>query len=40
VSLIPLINIIREYLREFSKKLEMVLMGYSGAQETLIYEKT
>ncbi len=30
---------IREYLREFSKKFEMVLMGYSGARGTLIYEK-
>ncbi len=28
-----------EYLREFSKKFEMVLMGYSGARGTLIYEK-
>ena len=28
-----------EYLREFSKKFEMVLMGYSGIQGTLIYEK-
>jgi hypothetical protein len=26
-------------IREFSKKFEMVLMGYSGAQGTLIYEK-
>ncbi len=39
VSLTPLINIIREYLREFSKKFEMILLGYSGAQGTLIYEK-
>ncbi len=30
---------IREYLREFSKKFEMFLMGYSGARGTLIYEK-
>ncbi len=30
---------IREYLREFSKKFEMVLMGYSGARGTLICEK-
>jgi hypothetical protein len=28
-----------QYLREFSKKYEMVLMGYSGARGTLIYEK-
>jgi hypothetical protein len=30
---------IREFLREFSKKFEMVLMGYSGAGGTLVYEK-
>ncbi len=30
---------VRECLREFSKKFEMVLMGYSGARGTLIYEK-
>jgi hypothetical protein len=28
-----------EYLREFSKKFETVLMGYSGAGEKLIDEK-
>jgi hypothetical protein len=28
-----------KHLREFSKKFEMVLMGYSGARGTLIYEK-
>ncbi len=28
-----------EYLREFSKKFEMVLMGYSGAGGKLIHEK-
>jgi hypothetical protein len=28
-----------EYLRDFSKKFKIVLMGYSGAQGTLIYEK-
>ncbi len=30
---------ISEYLRKFSKKFEMVLMGYSGDRGTLIYEK-
>jgi hypothetical protein len=30
---------IREYLREFSKKIEMVLMGYSMARGTRFYEK-
>ncbi len=30
---------IRDYLREFSKKNEMVLLGYSGARGTQIYEK-
>jgi hypothetical protein len=29
-----------EYFREFSKKFEMVLMGYSGAGGKLIHEKT
>jgi hypothetical protein len=33
------LTFIREYLREFSKKFEMVLKGYSGARGTLIYEK-
>jgi hypothetical protein len=28
-----------EYLREFSKKFESVLMGYSGAGGKLIHEK-
>jgi hypothetical protein len=28
-----------EYLCEFSKKFEVVLMGYSGARGTLLYEK-
>jgi hypothetical protein len=28
-----------KYLCEFSKKFEMVLMGYSGAGEKLIREK-
>jgi hypothetical protein len=32
----PLVRGIREYLREFSKKFEMVLMGYSGVQGKLI----
>ncbi len=35
----PVANLTCEYLREFSKKFEMVLMGYSGAVEKLIYEK-
>ncbi len=29
-----------EYLREFSKKFETILMGYSGAGGKLIHEKT
>jgi hypothetical protein len=29
-----------KYLREFSKKIEMVLMEYSGAGGKLIHEKT
>ncbi len=29
-----------EYLREFSKKFETVLIGYSGAGGELIHEKT
>jgi hypothetical protein len=28
-----------EYLREFSKKFETILMGYSGAGGKLIHEK-
>ncbi len=36
MSLTPLIYI---YSRISSKIFEMVLMGYSGARETLIYEK-
>jgi hypothetical protein len=28
------------YLREFSKKVEMILMEYSGARRTLIHKKT
>ncbi len=43
VSLTPVINIhsrISEYLREFSKKFESVLMGYSGARGKLIHAKT
>ncbi len=28
------------YLREFSKKVEMILMEYSGARGTLIHKKT
>jgi hypothetical protein len=32
-------SFIRDYLREFSKKFKMILMGYSGARGTLICEK-
>ncbi len=40
VSLTPLIKIhSRISPRIFSKKFEMILLGYSGAQGTLIYEK-
>jgi hypothetical protein len=41
VSLIPVVDLYGtcEYLREFSKKFEMVLMGYSGAGGKLIHEK-
>jgi hypothetical protein len=38
VSLTPLINIHSRISPRFSKKFEMVLMGYSGARGTLIYE--
>ncbi len=30
---------IRDYLGDFSKKVEMILTDYSGAQGTLIHEK-
>jgi hypothetical protein len=39
VSLTPLINIHSRVSPRISKKFEMVLMGYSGARGTLIYEK-
>ena len=39
VSLTPVANLSCEYLREFSKKFETVLMGYSGAGGKLIHEK-
>jgi hypothetical protein len=40
MSLTPLINIhSRISPRIFSKKFEMILLGYSWAQWTLIYEK-
>jgi hypothetical protein len=29
-----------EYLREFAKKFEMILMGYFGAERKLIHEKS
>ncbi len=35
-----LINIIREYLRKFSKKIKKAPMEYLGAWGTLIHEKT
>jgi len=39
VSLIPWCTLTCKYLREFSKKFETVLMGYSGAGGKLIHEK-
>jgi hypothetical protein len=39
VSLTQLNKSIRDYLREFSKKIETIPMAYSGARGTLIYEK-
>jgi hypothetical protein len=38
--LIPVANFCCEYLREFSKKFETALMGYSGTWAKLIHEKT
>jgi hypothetical protein len=32
-------GVIRDYLGEFLKKVEMILMEYSGARGTLIHEK-
>jgi hypothetical protein len=43
VSLTPLINIQVEYIREFSKKFKMVLMGYSllrGPGDTDLWKKS
>jgi hypothetical protein len=39
VSLTPVVPLTCEYLREFSKKFETVLMGYSGAGGKLIHKK-
>jgi hypothetical protein len=39
VSLTPLINIHSRISPRIFEKFEMVLMGYSGARGTLIYEK-
>ncbi len=40
MSLIPVVHLELRYLREFSKKFEMVLMQFSGAAGKLIHEKT
>ncbi len=39
VSLIPVVNLELQYLREFSKKFETALIVYSGAGWKLIHEK-
>jgi hypothetical protein len=39
VSLILWCTLTCEYLREFSKKFERILMEYSGAGKKLIHEK-
>jgi hypothetical protein len=39
LSLIPAAILSCEYLREFSKKFETVLIGYSGAGGKLIHKK-
>ncbi len=39
VSLTPVATLSCEYLRDFWKKFEMVLMGYSGAGGKLIHKK-
>jgi hypothetical protein len=39
VSLTPVINILREYLLEFSKTFETAPMEYLGARGTMIHEK-
>jgi hypothetical protein len=39
VSTTPVVNLELQYLREFSKKFETVLMGYSGAGGKMIHEK-
>jgi hypothetical protein len=39
VSFTPLINIHRDYFREFSNNFVTIPMRYSGAQGTLFYEK-
>ncbi len=35
----PVSTFLRDYLRKFSKKVETILMSYSGARGTLIHEK-
>ncbi len=40
VSCQPVINILREYLLEFSKTFKMATMEYLGARGTMIHEKT
>jgi hypothetical protein len=37
---LPLVSLTCEYLREFSKKFEMILMLLSGAWGKVIHEKT
>ncbi len=39
VSLTPVVHLEREYLREFSKKIEMAVLVYSGAWGKLIHGK-
>ncbi len=39
VSATLVVHLSCKYLREFSKKLEMALLVYSGAWEKLIHEK-
>jgi hypothetical protein len=36
--LTPVVHLQTEYLREFLKKFEMTLMGYTGAWQKLIHE--
>ncbi len=39
VSLTPVVHLDLQYLREFSKKFEMILMLFSGAWGKVIHEK-